>query len=62
MTAELPDKDRTPASAKVLNNWLRDAQKQTGVGEGRLGWILASIVAVAALQRAPGADQHPGVP
>ena len=32
------------------------------VGEGRLGWILASIVAVAALQRALGDDQQPCVP
>ncbi|MPM30644.1 hypothetical protein SDC9_77194 [bioreactor metagenome] len=56
MTAELPDKDRTPASAKVLNSWLRDAQKQTGVGEGRIGWILASTVAVASLP-----PQQPGL-
>lgn len=59
MTAQLPDKDRTPISARVLNNWLRDAQKQTGVGEGRLGWILASTIVVAALQRALGEDQQP---
>lgn len=54
MTADLPDKQRTPISARVLNNWLRDAQNQTGVGEGRLGWLLASTVAVAALQRRSG--------
>lgn len=59
MTASLPDKQRPPASAKVLNNWLRDAQQQTGVGEGRLGWILASTVVVAALQRSLGEDQQP---
>lgn len=59
MTAQLPDKDRTPISARVLNNWLRDAQRQTGVGEGRLGWILASTIVVAALQRALGEDQQP---
>lgn len=63
MTADLPDKPRTPISARVLNNWLRDAQNQTGVGEGRLGWLLASTVAVAvavaALQRAIGNDQQP---
>lgn len=59
MTAQLPDKDRTPASARVLNMWLRDAQTRTGIGEKRIGWLLASTVAVAALQRAAGDDQQP---
>lgn len=39
--------------------WLRDAQTRTGVGEKRIGWLLASTVAVAALQRALGADEEP---
>lgn len=59
MTAELPAKDRTPTSARVLNLWLRDAQNLTGVGERRIGWLLASTVAVAALQRALGEDGKP---
>lgn len=59
MTSELPDRQRTPISARVLNTWLRDAQIQTGVGEKRIGWLLASTVAVAAMQRALGTDQQP---
>ena len=59
MTADLPDRQRTPISARVLNTWLRDAQTQTGVGEKRIGWLLASTVAVAALQRAIGTDRQP---
>lgn len=59
MTAELPDQQRSPGSARVLNNWLRDAQNRTGVAEGRIGWLLASTVVVAALQRTLGNDQRP---
>lgn len=43
----------------MLNTWLRDAQTRTGVGEKRIGWLLASTVAVAALHRAVGADEQP---
>ena len=59
MTAELPDRQRSPISARVLNTWLREAQTKTGVGEKRIGWLLASTVAVAALQRAIGSDHQP---
>lgn len=59
MTTELPAKDREPASARVLNVWLRDAQNLTGVAERRIGWLLASTVTVAALQRALGEDGQP---
>ena len=59
MTDDLPPKERTATSARVLNLWLRDAQRISGVGEKRIGWLLASTVAVAALQRALGADQQP---
>ena len=59
MTAELPDRQRSPGSARVLNTWLREAQTKTGVGEKRIGWLLASTVAVAGLQRAIGFDHQP---
>lgn len=59
MSVELPDRQRIPGSARALNNWLRDAQNQTGVAEGRIGWLLASTVVVAALQRALGEDRWP---
>ncbi len=59
MTFELPPKDRAPSSARVINLWLRDAQNLTGVAERRIGWLLASTIAVAALQRALGPDKQP---
>jgi hypothetical protein len=57
--AGLPDKDRPSPSARALNQWVRDAVKATGEPERRLGWMLASTVVVAALQRALGPDGNP---
>lgn len=50
----LRPKDKQPASAKVLDAWIAQAQNQLGedVDSGRLGWLIASSVAVAAVQRA----------
>jgi hypothetical protein len=42
-----------------MDKWLSDAEKQTGVTAKRLGWLVASTVVVAALQRALADDQRP---
>ncbi|MDR2620826.1 MAG: hypothetical protein LBC29_06925 [Propionibacteriaceae bacterium] len=55
----LPAKKRPIPSARALDKWISDAQKQTGVAAQRLGWILASTVVVAALQRAATVEQMP---
>ncbi len=49
--AALPDKDRFPKSARILDGWVRDAQKLIGARGDRVGWILASTIVAAALQR-----------
>ena len=49
--ANLPDKDRHPKSARILDGWVRDAQKLVGSRGERVGWILASTIVAAALQR-----------
>jgi hypothetical protein len=49
--AGLPDKTRPPASISVLNDWVNQADLKTKAG-GRLAWLVASTVVVAALQRA----------
>jgi len=49
--AALSDKDRFPKSARILDGWVRDAQKLVVSRGERVGWILASTIAVAALQR-----------
>lgn len=50
----LKPKTKQPASASVLNAWIFQAEGQLGeeAKGGRLGWLIASSVAVAAVQRA----------
>lgn len=55
----LPDKDRKPASAKVLSQWIRHAADLTGETHSRLEWIVISTIVIAALQRASGPDGAP---
>jgi hypothetical protein len=56
---DLPDKGRPVPGVRALDKWLSDAQRQTGVAAQRLGWLVASTVVVAALQRVLAADQKP---
>ncbi|MCL2470705.1 MAG: nucleotidyl transferase AbiEii/AbiGii toxin family protein [Propionibacteriaceae bacterium] len=56
---DLPDKHRPAPSVQALNRWLSDAERDTRVTAKRLGWLVASTVVVAALQRALGVDQQP---
>jgi hypothetical protein len=55
----LPDEVRPQPSARLLDQWVRDAQSLSGGADKRIGWMLASTVAIAALQRAAGEDQRP---
>lgn len=48
----LGERGKEPASKSVLNAWVNQAQVQVGLDTGRLGWLVASTVVVAALQRA----------
>lgn len=50
--SELRERGKEPASKSILNAWLSQAQPQVGLDTGRLGWLVASTVVVAALQRA----------
>ncbi|MPY80476.1 MAG: hypothetical protein GEV04_18870 [Actinophytocola sp.] len=54
----LKPKTKQPVSATVLNNWIAQAEGKLGpeAKGGRLGWLVASSVAIAALQRAIDAD------
>ena len=54
----LPLKSKQPASVKVLNAWIAQAEGRLGdeAKGGRLGWLIASTVAIAAVQQAVGAD------
>lgn len=47
----LTPKDKTPASARVLNAWIIQAQDRLGSTGPRVGWLVAATVVSAALQR-----------
>lgn len=50
--SDLDPKDKAPASARILNAWITQAQGQLGSAGPRLGWLVAATVVSAALQRA----------
>lgn len=54
----LKPKTKEPVSAQVLNTWIAQAEGKLGdeAKGGRLGWLVASPVAVAAVQRAIDAE------
>lgn len=54
--AALKDRGKAPASARVLNRWVAQAQDATGLEAQRLSWLVATTVVVAALQRAVDED------
>ncbi len=58
MLRVLTPKGKQPVSANVLNNWITQAEGTLGAETkgGRLGWLVASTVAVAAVQRATDLD------
>jgi hypothetical protein len=47
----LGERGKEPASKSILNAWVNQAQAQVGLDTGRLGWLIASTVVVAALLR-----------
>ena len=56
----LKPKDKQPVSAAVLNNWIAQAETKLGpeARGGRLGWLVASSVVIAVLQRVVDADER----
>jgi hypothetical protein len=54
----LTPKAKQPVSAAVLNQWIAQAEGKLGAEAkgGRLGWLVASSVAIACVQRALDAD------
>lgn len=48
----LRPKDKQPNFARVLNAWIAQVERRLGSDGGRLGWLVASTIATAALQQA----------
>jgi hypothetical protein len=55
----LPPRGKHPNSTRILDGWVAKAQAQVGVDHGRLGWLVASTVVIAALQRAIDDTKQP---
>lgn len=51
--SDLTPKTKAPASAAILNSWISKAERTLGVpaAGGRMGWLVASTVVIAALQQ-----------
>lgn len=55
----LRPKEKVPNSARVLDGWIAQAERQIGSDGGRLGWLVASTVVTAALQLAVDEEDQP---
>jgi hypothetical protein len=51
--------DHPGHGARVLDSWIAAAHDKVELDSGRLGWLIASTVVVAALQRAVGSADTP---
>ena len=58
LLSRLAPKAKQPVSATVLNKWIAQAEGELGeeARSGRLGWLVASSVAIATVQRALDTD------
>lgn len=59
--SELKPKDKEPRSVSILTGWINQAERSLGVpaGGGRMGWLVASTVVIAVLQRAVDTNGTP---
>jgi len=55
----LEPRGKPPATVKAIEAWIRQAEEKVVIGAGRLGWMVASGVVIAALQRAVWKDGEP---
>lgn len=55
----LDPRGKPPATVRAIETWIQQAEKKVGIGSGRLGWMIASGVVIAALQRSLFADGEP---
>jgi hypothetical protein len=55
----LEPRGKEPTTKRALDAWVQQAQSRTGIGAGRIGWMVASSIVVAALQRAVHTDGRP---
>ena len=56
---KLKPRGKPPATKQAIDKWIHDAEREVGIGAKRLGWLVASGVVVAAIQRALHDDGLP---
>ena len=56
---QLEPRDKPPATVRAIDTWIQQAESQAGIGARRLGWMVASGVVIAALQRVLFKDDLP---
>ena len=47
----LKPRGKTPSTVRALEKWIQDSERLLGVGSRRVGWLVASGVLIAAIQR-----------
>jgi hypothetical protein len=55
----LEPRDKPPTTVRAIETWIQQAEAKTGIGARRLGWMVASGVVIAALQRVQHEDADP---
>jgi hypothetical protein len=55
----LPPRGKPPSTVRAIETWIQQAERKVGVGARRLGWMVASGVVIAALQRSVHHDGRP---
>lgn len=56
---QLQPRGKPPTTVRAIETWIQQAEQKVGVGARRLGWIVASSVVIAAIQRARHDDGAP---
>jgi len=56
---KLEPRGKPPATVRAIEQWIQQAESKVGIGAGRLGWMVASNVVIAVLQRIASDDGEP---
>ena len=56
---KLPPRGKQPSTVRTIETWIQQAENRVGIGARRLGWMVASGLVVAAIQRKLHGDGHP---
>jgi hypothetical protein len=55
----LKPRGKPPATARAIEKWIQEIERDLDIGSRRLGWMVASGVVIAAIQRALHTDGLP---